>query len=301
MNLTILGSQGAIPKINKFSSSHLLDICNTNILIDCGEGTQFQLKRNKIKLSKIEIILISHAHGDHYFGLIGLIATLSLLKREKKLKIYCPTSVLKIIQAHIKFSKLNLSYDLQLIGLNSQNSENIHENLLFTICTIPLKHSIYTNGFIIKEKTKKRKLILDKAVKNKINKIYFNKLTKGVNVKNEEGVEIDYRDVTEKGANPKSYAYCSDTCFSENIVSLIKNVDLLYCESSFLERDRQKAVSTFHSTAKDAAKLALKANVGKLLIGHFSSRYDDYKEFLNESKEVFENVELSEEGKKIDF
>ena len=301
MNLTILGSQGAIPKINKFSSSHLLDICNTNILIDCGEGTQFQLKRHKIKLSRIEIILISHAHGDHYFGLIGLIATLSLLKREKKLKIYCPTSVLKIIQAHIKFSKLNLSYDLQLIGLNSQNSENIYENLLFTIYTIPLKHSIYTNGFLIKEKTKKRKLILDKAVKNKINKIYFNKLKKGVNVKNEEGVEIDYRDVTEKGPNPKSYAYCSDTCFSENIVSLIKNVDLLYCESSFLERDRQKAVSTFHSTAKDAAKLALKANVGKLLIGHFSSRYDDYQEFLNESKEIFENVELSEDGKKIDF
>lgn len=301
MNLTILGSQGAIPKINKFSSSHLLEISNTNILIDCGEGTQFQLKRNKIKLSKIEIILISHAHGDHYFGLIGLIATLSLLKREKKLKIYCPTSVLKIIQAHIKFSKLILSYDLQLIGLNSQYSENIFENLFFTIRTIPLKHSVYTNGFIIREKIKKRKLVLDKAVKNKINKIYFNKLTKGINVKNEEGFEIDYRDVTEKGANPKSYAYCSDTCFSENIVHLIRNVDLLYCEATFLERDRQRALSTFHSTAKDAAKLALKANAGMLLIGHFSSRYDDYQEFLNESKEIFENVELSEDGKKIDF
>ena len=173
MNITVLGSQGAIPKLGKYSSSLLLNISNSYILIDCCEGVQFQLRKNKIKLSKIDIILISHAHGDHYFGLIGLISTLSLIKRKNKLKVFCPTSVLKIIQAHIKFSKMSLNYELDLISLNSQNEKNIYENPSFTIKTFPLKHSVYTNGFRIEEKRKRRKLLLDKALQYKIDKVYF--------------------------------------------------------------------------------------------------------------------------------
>jgi len=299
LNLTVLGSQGAIPKLGKYSSSLLLNISNSYILIDCCEGVQFQLRKNKIKLSKIDIILISHAHGDHYFGLIGLISTLSLIKRKNKLKVFCPTSVLKIIQAHIKFSKMSLNYELDLISLNSQNEKNIYENPSFTIKTFPLKHSVYTNGFRIEEKKKRRKLLLDKALQYKIDKVYFNKLTKSENVFNSEGKEISYLEVTKEGPKPKSFAYCSDTAYFKELVNYITDVDLLYCETTFLEKDRDKALRTFHSTTIDAAKLAKKGRVKQLLIGHFSSRYDDYSMFFNEVFSIFENVIISEEGKKV--
>jgi len=299
LNITVLGSQGAIPKLGKYSSSLLLNISNSYILIDCCEGVQFQLRKNKIKLSKIDIILISHAHGDHYFGLIGLISTLSLIKRKNKLKVFCPTSVLKIIQAHIKFSKMSLNYELDLISLNSQNEKNIYENPSFTIKTFPLKHSVYTNGFRIEEKKKRRKLLLDKALQYKIDKVYFNKLTKSENVFNSEGKEISYLEVTKEGPKPKSFAYCSDTAYFKELVNYITDVDLLYCETTFLEKDRDKALRTFHSTTIDAAKLAKKGRVKQLLIGHFSSRYDDYSMFFNEVFSIFENVIISEEGKKV--
>ena len=299
MNITVLGSQGAIPKLGKYSSSLLLNISNSYILIDCCEGVQFQLRKNKIKLSKIDIILISHAHGDHYFGLIGLISTLSLIRRKNKLKVFCPTSVLKIIQAHIKFSKMSLNYELDLISLNSQNEKNIYENPSFTIKTFPLKHSVYTNGFRIEEKKKRRKLLLDKALQYKIDKVYFNKLTKSENVFNSEGKEISYLEVTNEGPKPKSFAYCSDTAYFKELVNYITDVDLLYCETTFLEKDKDKALRTFHSTTIDAAKLAKKGRVKQLLIGHFSSRYDDYSMFFNEVFSIFENVIISEEGKKV--
>ena len=300
MKVTVLGSQGAIPKAGLFSSSLLLNVSNTNILIDCCEGAQFQLRKNKIKLSKIEIILISHAHGDHYFGLIGLISTLSLMKRDKKLTLFCPLSVHKIVQAHLKFSKMNLSYELEMKVLNNQSRINILENNQFSIYAFPLKHSIYTNGFLIKEKEKKRKLILEKALEKNIDKIYYNKLTKKENVINNDGVEIDYKDVTKPGEKPKAFAYCSDTAYFDELINYIKGVDLLYCETTFLEKDKDKADLTLHSTSKDAATLAKKGRVKKLLIGHFSSRYDDNNDFITEVASIFENVIVSEEGKKID-
>ena len=300
MKVTVLGSQGAIPKAGLFSSSLLLNVSNTNILIDCCEGVQFQLRRNKIKLSKIEIILISHAHGDHYFGLIGLISTLSLMRRDKKLTLFCPLSVHKIVQAHLKFSKMNLSYELEMKVLNNQSRINIFENNQFSIYAFPLKHSIYTNGFLIKEKEKKRKLILEKTLEKNIDKIYYNKLTKKENVINNDGVEIDYKDVTKPGEKPKAFAYCSDTAYFDELINYIKGVDLLYCETTFLEKDKDKAELTLHSTSTDAATLAKKGRVKKLLIGHFSSRYDDNNDFITEAASIFENVIISEEGKKID-
>ena len=300
MKITVLGSQGAIPKVGKFSSSLLLKVSNSNILIDCCEGVQHQLRKNKIKLSKIDIILISHAHGDHYFGLIGLISTFSLLKRDKKLIIFCPLSVFKIIQAHIKFSKMTLSYELDLRVLNNETKINIFQNDFFYIDAFPLKHSIYTNGFIVSEKKKKRKLILQKALENNIEKIYFNNLTNRKNVVNKDGIEINYRDVTKEGDEPKKFAYCSDTAYFEDLVKNINGVDLLYCETTFLKRDQDKAKITLHSTTADAAILAKKGKVKRLLIGHFSSRYDDFNEFAEEVRTIFENVIISDEGKKID-
>ena len=300
MKVTVLGSQGAIPKVGLFSSSLVLNVSRTNILIDCCEGAQFQLRKNKIKLSKIEIILISHAHGDHYFGLIGLISTLSLMKRDKKLTLFCPLSVLKIVQAHLKYSNMNLSYELEMKVLNNQSRIKILDNNQFSIYAFPLKHSVYTNGFLIREKEKKRKLILEKALENNIDKIYFNKLTKRENVINNDGVEINYMDVTKPAEKPRAFAYCSDTAYFDELINYIKGVDLLYCETTFLKKDKDKAALTLHSTTLDAAKLAKKGRVKKLLIGHFSSRYDDYNVFNIEVANIFENVVISEEGKKID-
>ena len=300
MKVTVLGSQGAIPKVGLFSTSLILNVCNSYVLIDCCEGVQQQLRKNKIKFSKIEIILISHAHGDHYFGLIGLISTLSLLKRDKKLTVFCPLSVFKIIQAHLKFSKMNLSYELDLKVLNNTSKINIFNNNHFLIEAFPLKHSIYTNGFLIREKEKKRKLILQKALNKNIDKIYFNKLTNRENVINNDGIEINYLDVTKEGDKAKAFAYCSDTAYFDELINNIKGVDLLYCETTFLKKDKDKANLTLHSTTMDAATLAKKGNVKKLLIGHFSSRYDDYNDFITEVATIFKNVIISEEGKKIE-
>ena len=300
MKVKVLGSQGAIPKVGLFSTSLILNVCNSYVLIDCCEGVQNQLRKNKIKFSKIEIILISHAHGDHYFGLIGLISTLSLLKRDKKLTVFCPLSVFKIIQAHLKFSKMNLSYELDLKVLNNTSKINIFNNNHFSIEAFPLKHSIYTNGFLIREKEKKRKLVLQKALDKNIDKIYFNKLTNRENVINNDGIEINYLDVTKEGDKAKAFAYCSDTAYFDELINNIKGVDLLYCETTFLKKDKDKATVTLHSTTIDAATLAKKGNVKKLLIGHFSSRYDDYNDFITEVATIFKNVIISEEGKKIE-
>ena len=301
MKLKILGSQGALPKRGMYSSSQILNIKNKHILIDCPEGIQFQLKNFRIKFSKIDFILISHAHGDHYFGLIGLISTYSLLRRKNKLTVFCPRVVSEIINTQMKISSMFLSYELEVIELKSNNPEKIYESNDFSVSTIPLKHSIYCNGFLFQEKNNKRKLNVDLAMKLNINKVYYNKLTKGENVFNEKGDEIDYREVTSKGLKNKSYAYCSDTNYYPSIIEKITNVDVLYHESTFLEKDKEKAKLTMHSTAMDAAKIARDAQVNKLILGHFSSRYENLDLFVNEVKQIFQNVELAFDGKDIDI
>lgn len=301
MKLKILGSQGALPKRGMYSSSQILNIKNKHILIDCPEGIQFQLKNFRIKFSKIDFILISHAHGDHYFGLIGLISTYSLLRRKNKLTVFCPRVVSEIINTQIKISSMFLSYELEVIELKSNDPEKIYESNDFSVSTIPLKHSIYCNGFLFQEKNNKRKLNVDLAMKLNINKVYYNKLTKGENVFNEKGDEIDYREVTSKGLKNKSYAYCSDTTYYPSIIEKITNVDVLYHESTFLEKDKEKAKLTMHSTAMDAAKIARDAQVNKLILGHFSSRYENLDLFVNEVKQIFQNIELAFDGKDIDI
>ncbi len=301
MKLKILGSQGALPRRGMYSSSQILNIKNKHILIDCPEGIQFQLKSFRIKFSKIDFILISHVHGDHYFGLIGLISTYSLLRRKNKLSVFCPRDVSEILNTQMKISSMFISYELEIIELNSNDSEKIYESNDFSISTIPLKHSTYCNGFLFQEKNNKRKLNIDLALKLNINKVYYNKLTKGENVFNENGDEINYREVTSKGLKNKSYAYCSDTTYYPSIIEKISHVDLLYHESTFLEKDREKAKLTMHSTAMDAAKIARDAQVNKLIIGHFSSRYENLDLFVNEVKQIFQNVELAFDGKDIDI
>lgn len=299
--LTILGCHSATPRINANPTSQVVEIGNHIFLIDCAEGTQIQLRRFKVKFSRIKHIFISHLHGDHYFGLAGLISTFRLLTRVTDLHIYGPKGIKKIITLQMKLAESWTNYNLIFHELESKESQLIFEDEKLEVFTIPLKHRIYTNGFLFKEKPTERKLLIDKAIDENINKAYFRKLKQGFDVLNEKGKLIKNELVTTEGQKPKSYAFCSDTAYNKEIVPLIKGVDLLYHESTFLKTHKNLAKQTKHSTAKEASKIAKMANVKTLMLGHYSSRYDNKDLFKAEAQEVFDNVVLAQDGKQFEF
>lgn len=297
MKLTILGCYSATPRINTNPTSQVLEIRNHIFLIDCGEGTQVQLRKNKVRFNRIKHIFISHLHGDHYFGLVGLISTFRLLTREADLHIYGPKGLKEVITLQMKLSDSWTNYKLIFHELTSKTSELIFEDDNVEVYTIPLDHRVYTNGFLFKEKEGERKLNIDDVEDNKIDVAYYRKLKQGFDVINENGVLIKNETVTKPAVKPKSYAFCSDTAYNEAIIPIIKNVDALYHESTFLEKLVHLAKKTKHSTAKEAASIAKQANVGTLILGHFSTRYDDTNDFKIEANEIFDDVELAQEGK----
>lgn len=297
MKLTILGCHSATPSINKHTTSQLLEVRGNQFLIDCGEGTQMQLRKYKLRFSRIKHIFISHLHGDHCFGLAGLISTFRLLTRTEPLHIYAPKGLKKVITLQMKLANSWTDYPLIFHELTSSSSEKIYEDDKVEVHTIPLYHRIYTNGFLFKEKPHERKLLPNKAAEYHIDKAYFNKLKQGFDVTNDKGEPIKNELVTEEGVKPKSYAFCSDTTFNEAILPLIKGVDLLYHEATFLEQHAHLTEKTKHSTAKEAAQIANKAEVGKLVLGHFSTRYNDYNEFIKEASPIFKNTDIAEDGK----
>jgi len=301
MKLTILGCYSATPRINANPTSQVLEIENHVFLIDCAEGTQVQLRKNKVKFSRIKHIFISHLHGDHFFGLVGLISTFRLLTREADLHIYAPKGLKEIVTLQMKLAKSWTNYNLIFHELESDSSEIIYEDDKVEVCTIPLEHRVYTNGFLFKEKEKERKLDINKALDLNIDKAYFRKLKQGFDVINEFGELIMNKDVTRSGPKPKSYAFCSDTVYNESIIPIIKNTTVLYHESTFLESHKHLAKQTKHSTALEAAKIAKQANVDTLILGHYSNRYDDLELFRTEAQEVFNNVELAKDGKTFEF
>lgn len=301
MKLTILGCYSATPRTNTNPTSQVLEICNRMFLIDCGEGTQVQLRKNKIKFNRIKHIFISHLHGDHYFGLAGLISTFRLLTREADLHIYAPKGLKEVITMQMKLADSWTNYKLIFHELSSKESELIYEDDKVEVHTIPLNHRVYTNGFLFKEKEHERKLIIGKAEDAKIDVAYYRKLKQGFDVENNDGVLIKNEDVTMPGPKPMSYAYCSDTAYNESIIPIISGSDVMYHESTFLEKLAHLAEKTKHSTAKQAATIAKKGNVKNLILGHFSTRYDDLTEFEVEATEIFENVILAEEGKTFEF
>lgn len=301
MKLTILGCYSATPRALTNTTSQVLEISNHMFLIDCGEGTQVHLRKHKIKFNRIKHVFISHLHGDHFFGLVGLISTFRLLGRETDLHVYGPVGVKEVITLQMKLADSWTNYNLFIHELASTNSELIYEDDEVEVFTIPLKHRIYTNGFLFKEKEGNRKLDINLVEEANINVAYYRKLAQGFDVINENGVLIKNELVTKAGAKPKSYAFCSDTMYKEDIVPIIKNVDVLYHESTFLEKHAHLALKTKHSTAKEAANIAKQANAGVLLLGHYSTRYDDLNGFKEEAKEVFDTVELSEDGKIFNF
>ncbi len=297
LKLTILGCHSATPRSDAHPTSQVLEIKNGCYLIDCGEGTQKQLRKFQFKFSKIENIFISHLHGDHFFGLIGLISTFSLLKRQNDLHIFAPKGAKEIIDLQLKITKSYLHYNLIIHELETKSSTLIFEDKNVSVHTIPLKHRIYTNGFLFIEKRGERKLNIE-AIKQfpDIDICDYQNLKNGRDFTRDDGSIVDNSILTFDPKKTFTYAYCSDTAFTESIIPIIKHVDLLYHESTFLEKHSDLAQLTKHSTALEAAKIAKMAQVKKLLLGHYSSRYKDLNAFKIEASKIFNNVELSYEG-----
>lgn len=297
MKLNILGCYSATPRTFTNPTAQVLEIKNHIFLIDCGEGTQVQLRKHKIKFNRIKHIFISHLHGDHFFGLVGLISTFRLLTREADLHIYGPKGIKEVITLQMKLSKSWTNYKLIFHELTSLESQVLFEDDKVQVSTIPLDHRVYTNGFLFKEKPGERKLDMNAVLNEDIEVAYYRKLKQGFNVENKKGNLVKNETVTFPPEKPKSYAFCSDTAYNEAIVPLIKNIDVIYHESTFLEQHAHLAPKTKHSTAKEAAKIAQLANAGKLILGHYSTRYDNLNMFKTEAKEYFDNVELADDGK----
>ena len=298
LKLTILGCHSATPRVNAHPTSQFLELRNHHFLIDCGEGTQVQLRKYSIKLSKIKHIFISHLHGDHYFGLVGLISTFSLLNRENELHIYAPKGLKEIITLQMKISNSWTKYPLIFHELIAKESELIFEDDKVEIHTIPLDHRIYTNGFLFKEKLGERKLNMATVSKHsEIDVCDYQNLKNGKDFVLENGTILKNETLTLNAPTPLSYAFCSDTAYFPAIIPLIKNANCLYHESTFLNDREKLAETTKHSTAAQAARIAKQANVKQLIIGHFSSRYKNKKAFKTEAEEHFKNTLMAEEGK----
>jgi len=301
MKLTILGCYAATPRTLTNPTSQVLEIKNRLFLIDCGEGTQVQLRKNKIKFSKINHIFISHLHGDHLYGLIGTISTFSLLGRTTDLHVYGPKGIKELILLQLKLTESWTTYDLFFHELESKESEIIFEDKHVIVKTIPLKHRVYTNGFLFQEKPAERKLNVGAVQDYDIHIAYYQKIKNGGDITLDNGTVIENEKLSFDPVPPMSYAFCSDTVYNENIIPIIENADVLYHESTFLESEAALAQKTLHSTAKEAARIAVKANVKHLILGHYSTRYDGLERFKEEAEEIFPNVLLGDDGVSFEF
>lgn len=297
MKLTILGCYSATPRTLNNPTAQVLEIKNHLFLIDCGEGTQVQLRKSKLKFSRIKHIFISHLHGDHFFGLPGLVSTFRLLGREKELHIYGPKGIKEAITLLLKLGDSWTNYPLYFHELEGKEPQIVYEDEKVKVSTIPLYHRIYTNGFLFQEKEGARTLNVEAAKVWEVDKSQFNNIKAGKHVVLEDGTIVDNKELTFDPPKPKSYAFCSDTMYKEDIVPIIKKADLLYHESTFLESEQELAVKTKHSTAKEAAEIAKQAQVGKLILGHYSTRYKSLEVFKEEAQTVFTAVDLAEDGK----
>lgn len=298
IQLTILGCHSASPHEHAHPTAQYLKINERHILIDCGEGTQVQLRKNKVPFAKIKHIFISHLHGDHFFGLVGLISTFGLLDRRTELHIYGPKGIKQLIVLQLKLSGSWTQFPLLFHELESKDSELIFEDKKISVTTIPLDHRIYTNGFLFQEKENERKLNMSVIGPEKEIEICdYHNLKKGKDFTKLDGTVIKNEDLTLPPRPAHSYAFCSDTAYKPTIAPMIKNVDLLYHESTFLDEHQHLTERTKHSTAKEAAKIAKLANAKKLILGHFSSRYKSIENYKTEALTEFNNVELAESGK----
>jgi ribonuclease Z len=291
--LTILGASGAIPAYGRFTSSQYLNIQNRHFLVDCGEAAQIQIAKTNISVQRINHIFISHLHGDHYLGLMGLLFSMHLNHRESDVHLYAHRGLDEIILTQLKHSHSVLNYRLHFHELTPGRNEVIYEDEFLTVESFPLMHRLACSGFVFREKPKPRRIDKDRLPAD-MKLQYIAQLKQGKDIHDEQG-HLLYKneDFTLPPRPSLSYAYCSDTAFFPELARYIKDVDLLYHEATFMEEEREKATSTFHSTAADAARVAQMVNAKKLLIGHFSARYRELDALLNEAKAVFPGTELA--------
>jgi ribonuclease Z len=294
--ITILGSSGAIPAYGRFPSCQYVQVANRSFLIDCGEGAQMQLSRFQIPIHKIQRIFISHLHGDHFLGLMGLLFSMHLQKRGLELHIHAFKGLDEIIIAQLKYSNSSLNYQLVFHLVNAENSEIIFEDDALIVETIPLYHRIACSGFLVKEKPKQRKINKERLPAGILLQQLI-ALKEGKDILDDSG-SLLYKneELTLPPPRSRSYAYCSDTAFNLDIAKQIEGVDLLYHEATFMQNEKKKAIETFHSTTVDAAHIAIQANASELIIGHFSARYRDLEPMLKEAQEIFPNTSLAVEG-----
>ena len=298
LSLTILGCHSATPRVNAFPTAQYLEINNSHFLIDCGEGTQRQMRKYKVGFSKINHIFISHLHGDHFFGLVGLLSTYGILSREKELHIYGPKGIKEVTLLQLKISQSHAQFPLIFHELTSKESELIFEDDKVSVRTIPLNHRVYTNGYLFTEKERPRKLHMQNISNyEEIDKADYLNIKAGKDVILSSGEMIPNSELTLPRDKNLSFAFCSDTKYKPDIIPIIKNVDLLYHEATFLSDREDLAKKTKHATSKQAAQIAKDAEVGQLIIGHYSGRYKDISLFQKEAKEIFENTNLAEPGK----
>jgi ribonuclease Z len=295
-DLTILGSNGAIPAHDRHPSSQILNYNGSLFLIDCGEGTQFRLNKFNIKRGRLDHIFISHLHGDHYFGLVGLLTSFNLNWRETPLHIYGPAGIEEIMNVHFKHSQTQLKFQIHYHHLLADEPRVIYEDEVLQVETIILKHRLPTTGFYFKEKKGLRKILADKIVEYKIPYTDIVAIKKGADFTDEHGSIVPNIELTTDPPEPRSYAYCSDTVYIDSFTVQIKGVGLLYHEATFVDEHTARALETYHTTSRQAAEVAKKAKAGKLVIGHFSARYENLEILLSQAREVFPETYLATEG-----
>lgn len=295
--VTILGSSSATPIFNRNPTAQILNINEKLYLVDCAEGTQQQMLRFDVKSSRIDYIFISHLHGDHYLGLVGLLSSLHLNGRKKALKLFCPAALKDIVDLQLKVSETTLHYPLEYVFTSHEQSAVILDNQDIIVETIPLDHRIPTTGFLFKQKKRLRKLIKEKLEQLDVPVQYYTALKKGRDYEAPDGSIYKNDTLTTDSDMPKSYAYCSDTLYTEKYLEQIDSATLLYHEATFLNDMVDRANQTHHTTALQAGEVAARTNAGKLIIGHFSARYKTLDELLTEARSIFPNTELALEGR----
>jgi ribonuclease Z len=292
----ILGSSSATPIYQRHPTAQILNIHEKLFLVDCGEGTLIQLNRYHIRFHRINHIFISHLHGDHYLGLMGLLSTMHLQGRSDDLHIYSQPELKEMIDIQMLHSQTHLRYPIVWHFLDPAKPAKIYEDEDLEVSTIILSHRIPCTGFLFKEKQKLRKLIREQLIHFNIPVGVYGDLKNGMDYTDEKGKVIPNIELTTDPRTPRSYAFCSDTIYDETLVPTLRNIDLLYHESTFLSDKADRAKETFHSTAAQAATIAKMAQVKRLIIGHFSARYKNLYPLLEEARNVFENTTLAVEG-----
>ena len=294
--LHILGCGSALPTTRHFATSQVVNLRDKLFMIDCGEGAQMQLRKSRLKFSRLNHIFISHLHGDHCFGLMGLISTFGLLGRTAELHIHSPKGLEELLTPMLNFFCHTLAYKVIFHEFDTRQTSVVYEDRSMTVTTIPLQHRIPCCGFLFAEKARPNHIIRDMVDFYKVPVYELNRIKNGSDYVTPEGEVIANTRLTRPSDPPRKYAYCSDTIFRPEIVKQLSGVDLLFHEASFAESELARAKETYHTTAAQAARIALEACVRQLVIGHFSARYEDESILLKEASAVFPNTILAKEN-----